>query len=104
MCTLKVLVAQLCPTLCNPVYYNLPGFSVHGIFQARILGVGCHFPLQVTFLTQELSLGLPHCEQTLYRLSHLGSIPCWVPWMKKSNIPPTRKESSILLIVKYSGF
>ena len=24
-------------TLCNPRYYNLPGFSVHWIFQARIL-------------------------------------------------------------------
>ena len=30
-------VAQLCPTLCGHVDYSLPGFSVHGIFQARIL-------------------------------------------------------------------
>ena len=28
--------AQLCPTLCSPVDCSLPGFSVHGIFQARI--------------------------------------------------------------------
>ena len=27
---------QLCLTLCNPMDYGLPGFSVHGIFQARI--------------------------------------------------------------------
>ena len=27
----KVLVTQLCPTLCNPVGYSLPGSSVHGI-------------------------------------------------------------------------
>ena len=26
-----------CLTLCNPMDYNLPGFSVHGILQARIL-------------------------------------------------------------------
>ena len=33
-----VLVAQLCPTLCNPVdYCSPPGSSVHGILQARIL-------------------------------------------------------------------
>ena len=32
-----VLVAQLCLTLCNPMDYGLPGFSVHGIFQARVL-------------------------------------------------------------------
>ena len=30
-------VSQLCPTLCNPMDYSLPGFSVHGIFQARVL-------------------------------------------------------------------
>ena len=31
------LVAQSCVTLCDPVDYGLPGSSVHGIFQARIL-------------------------------------------------------------------
>ena len=34
---LCVVVAQLCPTLCDPMDCNLSGFSVHGIFQARIL-------------------------------------------------------------------
>ena len=28
---------QSCPTLCNPMDYSPPGFSVHGILQARIL-------------------------------------------------------------------
>ena len=28
---------QLCPTLCNPVVCSLPGSSVHGFLQARIL-------------------------------------------------------------------
>ena len=28
---------ELRPTLCDPVDYSLPGFSVHGILQARIL-------------------------------------------------------------------
>ena len=32
-----VLVVQLCLTLCNPMDCSLPGLSVHGIFQARIL-------------------------------------------------------------------
>ena len=32
-----VKVTQSCPTLYNPVGCNLPGFSVHGILQARIL-------------------------------------------------------------------
>ena len=30
-------VAQSCLTLCNPMDCNLPGSSVHGIFQARVL-------------------------------------------------------------------
>ena len=30
-------VAQLCPTLCDPMDCNLQGSSVHGILQARIL-------------------------------------------------------------------
>ena len=34
---MKVLVAQLCLTLCNPMDCNPPGSYVHGILQARIL-------------------------------------------------------------------
>ena len=30
-------VAQLCPTLCDPIDCSLPGSSVHGIFQAIVL-------------------------------------------------------------------
>ena len=30
-------VAQLCPTLSDPMDYSLPGSSAHGIFQARVL-------------------------------------------------------------------
>ena len=30
-------VAQSCPTLCDPMDGSLPGSSVHGIFQARVL-------------------------------------------------------------------
>ena len=33
-------VAQSCPTLCDPVDSSLPGSSVHGIFQARVLEWG----------------------------------------------------------------
>ena len=30
-------VSQSCPTLCDPMDCSLPGSSVHGIFQARVL-------------------------------------------------------------------
>ena len=33
-------VAQLCPTLRDPMDWGLPGSSVHGIFQARVLEWG----------------------------------------------------------------
>ena len=33
-------VAQLCPTLSDPMDCSLPGFSIHGIFQARVLEWG----------------------------------------------------------------
>ena len=33
-------VAQSCPTLGDPMDYSLPGSSVHGIFQARVLEWG----------------------------------------------------------------
>ena len=37
---LCVLVAQLCLTLCDPMGCSLPGSSIHGIPQARILEWG----------------------------------------------------------------
>ena len=33
-------VAQSCPTLSHPMDYSLPGSSIHGIFQARVLEWG----------------------------------------------------------------
>ena len=58
--------AQLCPTLHNPMVCSLPGSSIHGIFQARVLEWGaiafsmlfsrtphlveCNFPFSPYFL------------------------------------------------------
>ena len=39
-------------------------------FSGKTIGVGCHFFLQGIFPTQGLNLGLVHCRQTLYPLSH----------------------------------
>ena len=49
------LVVQLLSRVwlfCDPMDCSPPGFSVHGISQARILELGCHFLLQGIFLTQ----------------------------------------------------
>ena len=43
LCTYCIILSeksdatQSCPTLCDPMDYSPPGFSVHGIFQARVL-------------------------------------------------------------------
>ena len=65
-----MLSLQLCLTLCHPMSYNPPGFSVHGILQARIL----EWDLQGIFLTQGLNLHL------LYLLLwQAGSLPIAPP-------------------------
>ena len=58
--------------LCDPMYCNLPGSSIHGIFPGKNTRVGCHFLFQGIFLTQGLKPGLLHSRQTLYPLSHQG--------------------------------
>ena len=46
----KVLVAQLCETLGDPVVSSPPGSSVHGILQARILKwVAIPFSISLSF-------------------------------------------------------
>ena len=58
----KVLVIQVCPTVCDPVDCSLPGSSVRG----RNSGVGCHSLLQGIFQTQGLNPSLLHCRWSLY--------------------------------------
>ena len=67
------LVAQSCLTLCDPMDGSPPGSSVHGDFPGKNIGVRCHALLQGIFPSQGSSLGLPHCRQILYLLSHQGS-------------------------------
>ena len=50
-----------------------PGSSVHGILQASVLEwVAMPFLLQGIFPTHGLNLGLLHCRQIFYHLSHWG--------------------------------
>ena len=67
------LVTQSCPTLCYPMDCSPPGSSVHGDSPGKNTGVGGHALLQGIFPTQGLNLGVLHCKQILYGLSHQGS-------------------------------
>ena len=49
--------------------------SAHGDSPGKNTGVGCHALLQGIFPNQGSNLGLQHCRQILYHLSHQGS-PC----------------------------
>ena len=63
----KAKVTQLCLTLCDLMDcspWNFPGQN---------MGVGSLALLQGIFPTQRSNLGLPHCRQILYQLSHRGS-------------------------------
>ena len=80
-------VAQSCPTLCNPMDCSLPGFSIHGIFQARVLewvaisfSRGSSQPRDQTHLL--------HCRQTLYSLSHQETKTLVFSCMELSHIIP----------------
>ena len=49
-------VTQSCPALCNPMDCSLPGSSIHGIFQARVLEWGA------------IAVSSPSTEQWLKKL------------------------------------
>ena len=83
-------VAQSCPTLCDPMDCSLPGSSVHGIIQARIL-VDCHFLLQGIFPTQGSNPGLLHCRQTFND---------WATREAKTNLDSILKSRDITLPTK----
>ena len=67
------LVAQSCPTLCDPMDHGLPDSSVLGILGEKT-GVGWYAFLQGIFPIQGLNPGLLHCRYSLYCLSHQGSL------------------------------
>ena len=62
------------PTLCNLMDCSLPGSSVHGNLQARILEWVAPSLLQGIFPTRGSNPGLLHCRRVLYRLSHWGNM------------------------------
>ena len=71
---LMSLVAQSCPTLCDPMDCSPPGSSVHEDSEGKNTGVGCHVLLQGICPTQGSNPGLPHCRWILHRLSQQGML------------------------------
>ena len=67
-------VTQSCVTLCNSIGYSLPGSSVYGIIQAKVLEW-----VAISFSRGSSGPGdrtwVPHGRQMLYLPSHQGSPP-----------------------------
>ena len=70
---------QLCPTLCDPMDCSLPGSSVNGILQVRILewlalpsSRGSSQPRDQTCVSYVSYTG----RQVFYQEDHLGSLRC----------------------------
>ena len=75
------LYAQLCLTLCDPMVCSPPGYSVHGILQARILEWVAISSSRVSSQPWEWTQISCIGRRILYQLSHPGSphksIPAW---------------------------
>ena len=80
-CAVLCLVTQPCLTLFDPMDWSLPGSSVHGILQARILewvAMPPHPPGDLPNLGIEPRS--PTLQAVLYCLSHQGS-PRILEWV-----------------------
>ena len=65
------LIIQWCPTLCNPMDYSLPGFSMK--FSKQILEWVAILFSRDSSWSRGSNPGLLHCRQILYCLSYQGS-------------------------------
>ena len=90
-------VAYLCPTLCDPIDSSLPGSSVHGIFQARILEwVAISFSRRSS--PPRNQMGFLHCRHILYQLIHQGSFNLFI-FLEKN----TLGSKSVVFCYDYSA-
>ena len=78
---------------------RLPGFLYPWNSAGKNTGVGSHSLLYGIFLTQGLNLGLLHCRQILYQLSHQGSPRAWMGMVFRSRKQGVVPGGMILLPV-----
>ena len=92
-------VAQLCRTLSDPVDCSLPGSSVHGIFQARVLEWGAIAFLDSDFLSFLLPVLFLLRDPIQYITSHLVIIPPEAPLGRDSPAFPVLSDLPALKTV-----
>ena len=92
-----MLVIQSCLTLCDPMDCVAHQDPLSVRFFGKNTGVGCHFLLQGIFQIQGSNLGLLHCRQILYHLSHQGSPRKLVFTLAELCTPPAGSTCSCTL-------
>ena len=70
-------VAQSCPTLHDPMDCSLPGSSLHGIFQARVLEWGLLFNTVLEVQTRAIRQEKIKIKGTQVRNKEVNSPICW---------------------------
>ena len=80
-----MLVAQLCLTLCDPVYCSPPGSFVHGDSPGKNTGVGCHSLLQGIFPTR-VSRTAGRFSQHLHMGVNVGLGQQGSPWWNLTTV------------------
>jgi len=85
-------VAQSCPTLSDPMDYSLPGSSIHGIFQARVLEWGA------------IAFSL-HDSRVLQTLAHHYTRQMMLAYFLNMHSPPQRisRQCGFLFITYLVG-
>ena len=93
----KMLVAQLCLTACDPMDYSPSGTSVHGILQARILEwVAISFPRGSSWPRVQTYISCIG-RWVLYHLSHQGNPQQFKGHSKQSQVSsPSRLNNESL--------
>ena len=85
-------VAQSCPTLSNPVDCSLPGSSVHGIFQARVLEWGA------------IAFSYRYERWTIKKAEHrrITAFELWC-WRRLLRVPWTARRSNQSILKKINS-
>ena len=108
-------VAQSWPTLSDPMDCSLPGSSVHGIFQARVLEWGAiAFSIQEAYLTPKSTLLTTFIADSLESHSHCSHQHCirtkalmapvhWITSFPMARSPGTSTQRQLLQQVLFSG-
>ena len=80
-------VAQSCPTLIDPMDCSLPGSSIHGIFQARVLEWGA------------IAFSVKSCQFYLLNISQISPFTVLTPVQTSVVIsPPDDCRSSLMCL------